>query len=404
MNKSFCISLSLFCIVYAFAEPLQSQTTSSWQRISPLPQEQTLNAVTTIPGTNSMIAAGQGSTVMVSHDNAETWDVMLNPAGMSNGYKIYGIHFIDSNTGFLCGSNESILKTTDGGYTWNEVKSGAVSNSYIRDIAFVSDNKAFGTASEGHIYETNDSGDSWSLSDMSFTSEHLGKFLVLGDQNYVVSAKNQTVYVSENEGEDWVAVEVCPELENLDFLDMDKINDSTIIISAVYGDISNESMAILRSIDFGYNWEQVVSNWRSGFSSDILLFDNLHSIILTNSWAGCVTYGMETLDGGLSWEEMQGGLYYRNYGDGAVLSDSSIIAVGVNGAIHFSGDLGRNWIPKYESCFPGDVVTAHFVDDSVGYCIAEYLGGGAISVPLYKTTDGGLTWNYTGMDGETDDT
>ncbi|MBE0662086.1 MAG: hypothetical protein IH597_06425 [Bacteroidales bacterium] len=54
-----------------------------WTRISPAPQEHWINEIIRIPGTDRLMAACEGSTIMMSDDDGETWDLMMNPAGMN---------------------------------------------------------------------------------------------------------------------------------------------------------------------------------------------------------------------------------------------------------------------------------------------------------------------------------
>ena len=55
----------------------------AWERVTPLPQEHTINHITKIPGTNKLIAVGEASTVMISDDNGDTWEILTCPVDNS---------------------------------------------------------------------------------------------------------------------------------------------------------------------------------------------------------------------------------------------------------------------------------------------------------------------------------
>jgi len=52
--------------------------------------------------------------VMRSVDQGETWDI-VNKGDTS----LFGLHFRDANTGFAVGQNGKVIKSTDGGLTWD---------------------------------------------------------------------------------------------------------------------------------------------------------------------------------------------------------------------------------------------------------------------------------------------
>jgi photosystem II stability/assembly factor-like uncharacterized protein len=111
--------LKTIAIVIFSAASINIQAQSPWTRISPTPQEHWINEIIRIPGTDRLMAACEGSTIMMSDDDGETWDLIMNPAGMNNDFVCKGIHFINESIGFLNGGRETILKTVDGGQTWN---------------------------------------------------------------------------------------------------------------------------------------------------------------------------------------------------------------------------------------------------------------------------------------------
>ena len=112
--KTRIIYLVLFAIIF----PGYLIGQSSWTRITPLPQEHTINDICRISGTNKIIAVGEGSLVMITEDEGESWNIFRNPAGWSNNYFGRTIFFLNENKGFIAGKGKSILKTTNVGIDW----------------------------------------------------------------------------------------------------------------------------------------------------------------------------------------------------------------------------------------------------------------------------------------------
>ncbi len=104
-----------------------------------------------------------------STDQGKTW-THTDLSAYANG--LVECHFIDSLLGFVSGIREGsggiILKTTDGGDTWDEVLHTQNGAEYIWKLDFVSDQIAYGsvesfTGDSIHIVKTVDGGDNWDI-------------------------------------------------------------------------------------------------------------------------------------------------------------------------------------------------------------------------------------------------
>jgi hypothetical protein len=74
--------------------------TPAWERLNPFPQSQEMIDIVKIPGTNRLIAAGMGSTIMISDDIGVTWQYFLYPAGLGSDFVAHKFTFINETTGF----------------------------------------------------------------------------------------------------------------------------------------------------------------------------------------------------------------------------------------------------------------------------------------------------------------
>ncbi len=127
----------------------------AWSRVTPLPQENDINHMIKIPGTNTLIAAASNATLMYSDDAGETWNLQLQPAGMHRDFRCNQLFFNDSLTGFVAGSNKTILKTDNGGESWRVVHSSAA-NQTIGSIYFSTALNGFATSGSDTLLKTSD--------------------------------------------------------------------------------------------------------------------------------------------------------------------------------------------------------------------------------------------------------
>lgn len=99
---------------------------------------------------------------MISIHGFSQW--IQQPSNTTN--MLRSICFTDANTGYVVGRTGTILKTTDGGTSWNALNIGTTHTLY--SICFTSPDTAYfvGGGSylgDGIIFKTTDAGDNWTL-------------------------------------------------------------------------------------------------------------------------------------------------------------------------------------------------------------------------------------------------
>lgn len=97
---------------------------------------------------------GEYYTVSISEDR---W--MKQNAGVND--RLNSIHMLSETTGYICGYNGTILKTTDGGNTWTKQESGV--EDILKGIQFIDDATGFTVTSTGKILKTTDGGANWEI-------------------------------------------------------------------------------------------------------------------------------------------------------------------------------------------------------------------------------------------------
>ncbi len=359
-------------------------SSQAWTRISPTPQENQINQIIRIPGTLDIIAACEGSTILKSENLGNTWSIIVNPAGQPSDFGINGVYFLNSLTGFAYGEYETILKTNDGGLSWETVLTGSEDSYFkIRDMEFINDSTGFATKFGAGFYKTTDNGESWEPFETPMEYEYgLLEFLdqtegvLVGihimESNYTRTTDAGITWIPENPAGLPLAWTIPSDVEF--------VNDSTGFVV-----VHEEPNLIYKSIDKGHNWFPCYSGiYTSGdldFINDqqgIGVVRNMDSakIIITN-------------DCGATWQtvSLPGGLPLScSYFD-----EQNAFAAGVKGAILRSQDSLQVWERLDEHIIPGDVMKTQFLNDSVGFLVYDLADA---PDGMMKTTDSGHTWTH----------
>jgi photosystem II stability/assembly factor-like uncharacterized protein len=121
-------------------------------------------------------AAGSKGAIYHTTDGGRTWNSQRSELELGDGptvlssegsklFKVYGIHFVNAQTGYAVASAEEettgrVLGTSNGGETW--AKQRIVGDAGARDILFVSPNEGWILTDKGqYIYHTVDGNRTW---------------------------------------------------------------------------------------------------------------------------------------------------------------------------------------------------------------------------------------------------
>ena len=101
-------------------------------------------------------------TITLSNFAQSTWYQMSVPTGQN----LNDIQFVTDQVGYIGGDSLALLKTIDGGLTWNEVNHQGLANQmsadHIQEIEFTSELIGYVTLENGpFLYKTIDGGLNW---------------------------------------------------------------------------------------------------------------------------------------------------------------------------------------------------------------------------------------------------
>lgn len=318
---------------------------------------------------------------------------------------LYDITFTGPERGFAVGRNGRIVRSADGGATWQATVFENLG--YLRGVAFADRNRGWVVGDAGAILQTADGGDSWRvlnepLSDDLYSIDFTGR----GFCGWAVGARGTILHTADG-GQLWTPQATS---SNTVLRDVAALSETVAWAVGDYG-------KILRTTDGGGSWSVHVTTgvylnsvafsapqrgWATGaagtlfvtadggqtwesrttpaafFLNDVSFSDALHGCVIGDEGTVLVT-----ADGGETWDlipvatgQMLLGAATRPGGRWWVVGDS--------GTILHSPDFGRNWSVQTTA------TTARLYAVEFGSDLEGWAAGA--SGALLHTTDGGATW------------
>lgn len=240
------------------------------------------------------------------------------------------VHFTSTTTGFAVGGNNVngiIYKTTNGGTTWS---STSISNSSLESVWFVDTDTGYVAGSNGKIYKTTDAGISWSLLTTSSTVNLKSICSPTSSVGYAIGGA--TMLKTINGGASWTSSSIPvigggpPDANGVVFTS----NSHGLI----YGSYNFINGWINRTTDGGSTWVPFTT---SASINDIAFYGSNIAYAVGNGG-----YIYKTTNGGLNWVTQSSGVT-TNLNGVYFLSDSEGYVVGENGLILKTTDGGSNW-------------------------------------------------------------
>jgi len=147
-----------FFIVLTLVSAILMAQDGGWVWQNPWPQGNILLDVCVI-GVDTVVAVGGVGTVIKTTNGGVSWNVQHYAGG--NSASLRSVHFVDSNIGCAVGDYGTVIKTTDGGTNWTSQTSGTTR--HLLGVDFVDDNKGWAVGDSGTILRSNNGGTNWIL-------------------------------------------------------------------------------------------------------------------------------------------------------------------------------------------------------------------------------------------------
>jgi len=176
-------SITLFCQAFDW----------EWQNSKPHSNE---TRAIKIIAPNTIVGFAAAGTVQKSTDNGVTWSVKyVDPSGRA----FRSADFIDANVGYACGEGGLLMKTINGGNSFNLLTSGTTNQ--LSDIDFVDADTGYIGGTSGLLLKTTDGGATWTTitttgitTEIKAVSAQVANCIYIGTGSTPSSIKKSTDY------------------------------------------------------------------------------------------------------------------------------------------------------------------------------------------------------------------
>ena len=320
-------------------------------------------------------AAGAMGTILRTEDGGETWE----RAALRSDADLYRVDFVDSLHGWAAGgrlriaeSNEAmrhdkrggyayIYHTRDGGKTW-QCQYGERGR-HLFALDFVDRNTGYACGERGILLKTTDGGAHWQLLPTTGTLDWLYGVAFRDEETGFAVGANETVLRTTDGGRTWTRLDAAADRKIYGFRPIYR----DIGFNGETGCIVGQNGTVLMSRDSGQSWKPAATF----FKSEIRDLADLRRVRFVTPRSGYAvgelgTRIMVTKDGGSSWSycPVPDREWLR-----AVWADPGgrVVIAGERGKVLISDDLGLSWREVHGRRTKADlmVLMAHGDDSAI---------------------------------------
>ena len=341
-----------------------------------------------------VIATGYDGTILRSSDGGETFEQI--PSGVGSGIDLWGVQMLNDTLGWICGMNNTLLKTTDAGLSWQAVNAGL--NAHYWSLDFLNENYGMIACGGGKVLKTTDGGNSWTQTQAGDTRDLYTIDVI--DSLHIASAGGsfgKNVYSSDG-GTIWTENTNLPYSAGANwiyFMNKDTgyvtgdglylrktTNRGQSWFSTPYFEIGRWQFEILNSnTGYGVGDNLTLTKSEDGFNTgrQLILNVNFADVFFINEIKGFAIGGSlyKTINSGINWEKVTA----APGGSDILFTDTLVGFIGASGSIFKTIDGGESWYATQGSTGAGRIF---FINETTGWAIRNN--------EIYKTTDRGENW------------
>jgi photosystem II stability/assembly factor-like uncharacterized protein len=215
-----------------------------------------------------LVAVGERGFLLLSADAGHTWRAVPSPVTRT----LTGIAFRDEQVGIAVGHGASVVRTEDGGQTWQAVAIDGAGSDSLLGITHVDGGRFLAYGAFGLLFETTDSGRTWTRRTvLSYEFDrHISQILRVGPSLLLV-AESGTLARSDDAGATWTQL-VSPYSGS--FFGALETRGRAVLVFGMRGNV-------YRTEDLGATWQKVETRTTASFMSgrqlaggDLLLVGN----------------------------------------------------------------------------------------------------------------------------------
>jgi photosystem II stability/assembly factor-like uncharacterized protein len=219
-----------------------------------------------------IVVVGERGHILVSRDQGRTWEQRPAPTRAT----LTAVHLHDSKLGWAVGHDAVILRTRDGGSSWERVHHAPEEQRPFLDVWFRDDRHGFVIGAYGYFLVTDDGGNTWESREIGGASDepeddfygggfdyHLNHLARASADRLFIAAEAGTIYRSDDGGESWLTL---PSPYEGSFFGSLPLGEESLLLFGLRGHL-------YRSDDAGETWTRVQTSTTAMLTDGILLQD-----------------------------------------------------------------------------------------------------------------------------------
>jgi photosystem II stability/assembly factor-like uncharacterized protein len=148
-----------------------------------------------------LLAVGERGHILVSSDGGGSW----TQAKVPTRALLTGVHMHDARLAWAVGHDAVVLRTRDGGSSWERVHHDPEAERPLLDVWFADAERGLATSAYGELLVTRDGGDSWQKRAIREGDDfHLNQLAAAKDGTLYIAAEAGHLYRSDDGGETWL--------------------------------------------------------------------------------------------------------------------------------------------------------------------------------------------------------
>lgn len=205
---------------------------------------------------NLVYCIGWFETILKSTNGGSTWiEIRNGPWGDGSSY--FASYFINSQTGWIAGSGQKVLKTTNGGMTIDSIYA-FIGN--IRDIYFKDELNGILCGEGGSVYKTTSGGLNWYKPNIQLHGNlyNFRQLSVVNNNVWIIGNTNP-VYRSTDFGQNW---------DSIGFVTASGQTNEVNFVNSLTGFCGGTLGKQFKSTNAGFTWTQENTVFFDGFYSN----------------------------------------------------------------------------------------------------------------------------------------
>ncbi len=191
-----------------------------------------------------LVAVGERGHVLVSRDAGASW----TQADVPTRALLTGVFMQDRQLGWAVGHDEVVLRTRDGGLSWERVHHAPEQERPLLDVWFADARRGLAVGAYGSLLATSDGGDTWEQRPVHGQDDfHLNCLAAGGDGALYLAAEAGHLYRSDDGGVTWRPL---PSPYQGSFFGLLPLTDGSLLAFGLRGHL-------YRSPDRGQSWQRL---------------------------------------------------------------------------------------------------------------------------------------------------